>query len=458
MKLANACCLPVKYPYLASQSTVAAPALEGWHRHKLRAIAVALAAASNVQAADNSMHPTTPRSAAALTASAQIGNVEKTLDLVRDVYSGGYQTHLSPGPLSHWLQPFNEKREAIEQQHGLSFGFQFAPIYNFGTHSSPDNKTANSAVDIALRWDGAIERDGYKGSLDVFFYRRQDDLLATDTSAFNTARGTIMGAADSNVGGSLNSLSNLSWESLIFDGVLDVSLGQLFLPAMFDENDILGNDRLSFMAEPLANNPARVLPEADTGMGVGMWVTPSEHFYVGGIVAQANADGKYPDFDAFDGDWAHMAEVGWTPHFASVGSGKYRLSYSTVDLSTEQKGAPGNSDGWNISIEQELGDSVVIAARAGSNDGNRNDIKRMVSSGIVFEHVFGYELDMIGIGAFWAEPKDPARRDEYGTELFWRLQLTNSLQLTPGIQLWRPSDPARNNAEAVFNIRLMISI
>ena len=36
----------------------------------------------------------------------------------------------------------------------------------------------------------------------------------------------------------------------------------------------------------------------------------------------------------------------------------------------------------------------------------------------------------------WQDPSDNTRRDDYGMEMFWRLQLTENIQLTPDVQLY----------------------
>ena len=415
-------------------------------------LSVAALGMTNGAAAQNSPDRTT---STAIGASVQFGNVEQNVALLDATREGGFRTRFGVGPIQKLLQPFNDTRARWADQYGLSFGLQYSPILHQSSRGGTNGRTLNDAVDIFLRWDGAVDNGSYKGSLDFFAYRRRDDFLSTNTAQFNTSRGTLLGPSDANVEGSFTSVSQLSWESLFFDGALDITVGQLFLPALVDENDTLGNDRLSFMAEPLSNNPARVLPEGDAGIGVGIWVTPTDQFYLGGVVTQANAKGEYPEFGAFDGDWLTVAELGWTPDIPKMGRGHYRLTYTHIDLPGT---GPSSSESWSFSAEQAWGEGKTLALRAGTNDGNRNDIRRLVSGGLVFDDVFGYEMDAVGIGGFWAKPNDSNRRDEYGAELFWRLQLTNSVHFTPDIQLWRPSDRSEDGLEAVLSFRLTISI
>ena len=56
---------------------------------------------------------------------------------------------------------------------------------------------------------------------------------------------------------------------------------------------------------------------------------------------------------------------------------------------------------------------------------------RVRSTGIVFTQAFAYINDWLGIGFIWTDPSESSRRDDYGMETFWRLQLTQNVQVTP---------------------------
>ena len=49
---------------------------------------------------------------------------------------------------------------------------------------------------------------------------------------------------------------------------------------------------------------------------------------------------------------------------------------------------------------------------------------------------------MFGVGFIRTDPYENARPDDYGMEMFWRLQLTENIQITPDTQLY--FDPSRN--------------
>jgi hypothetical protein len=107
-----------------------------------------------------------------------------------------------------------------------------------------------------------------------------------------------------------------------------------------------------------------------------------------------------------------------------------------------------------VSIDQEFGEKTAFAFHYGDNDGKRKEIERLAGAGVLIKHVLRFQVDEFGLGGFWAEPGDPSLRDEYGFEAFWRFQLTQRTQLTPDLQVWRPSRAASDNWHGVMSLRL----
>ncbi|MFV2057445.1 MAG: hypothetical protein ACC707_13310, partial [Thiohalomonadales bacterium] len=334
----------------------------------------------------------------------QRGNVGAMLDEIDETLSQGKNSHLGQGPLDRWSEELNANRKRWDKDYGIRFSLEYAPIYHYGTQDGPDNKSLNQGLDFYLRWENAMQLDGYSGSLDLLMIHRKDDLLSTNTQQFNDSRNSVTSPNDANVEGTFNALANLSWESLLLNEQLDITLGQFYIPGMFDENDILGNDRSSFMAGPLSNNPARVIPDSEIGMGMGVWYSPHGSFTLGAAITQAEADGKNLNFDKFNGNWTYMAAFDWSPKISNWGQGNYRFTYSTIDATGAAGDAQSSSRGFNISIDQELGSTLAFALRYADNDGKRQDIEKLLSAAIVFKQVLGYQQDELGFASFWIDP------------------------------------------------------
>ena len=50
-------------------------------------------------------------------------------------------------------------------------------------------------------------------------------------------------------------------------------------------------------------------------------------------------------------------------------------------------------------------------------------------------HHFVRGSDLVGLGLNWGKPSDSSLRNQYTTELFYRIQIAQNLAITPSIQL-----------------------
>ena len=56
--------------------------------------------------------------------------------------------------------------------------------------------------------------------------------------------------------------------------------------------------------------------------------------------------------------------------------------------------------------------------------------------------------DRLGLGLFWGAHPDRAQRSETGAEIYWKMQITPAIEITPGLQInFSPvQDPERSLA------------
>ena len=108
-----------------------------------------------------------------------------------------------------------------------------------------------------------------------------------------------------------------------------------------------------------------------------------------------------------------------------------------------------------FSFQQELSPRLATFFRFGTGDGRRTDVKQSLAAGVVFTQAFGFNNDWLGLGMAWQDPTDATRSDDYGMEMFWRLQVTERVQITPDVQLYfDPSQNVNRDLEAAFGLRV----
>ena len=137
--------------------------------------------------------------------------------------------------------------------------------------------------------------------------------------------------------------------------------------------------------------------------------------------------------------------------------GSATLSASTVSCYGTTIRTLPNGAGFSLSFDQDLGGGFVPFLRYGIGDRDVTLVRQSVSGGLGIEGPFGYPGELIGIGAAWADQSLPGVPDETILELFYRVQLTDTVQLTPMIQVLFNPALSDKDVVGVFGARLLMT-
>jgi porin len=116
----------------------------------------------------------------------------------------------------------------------------------------------------------------------------------------------------------------------------------------------------------------------------------------------------------------------------------------------------GADNGWGIGLSatQFITKTAGIALRYSWQSADDIEVEQVLSAQYL-SYVGGTRSkDVWGVGAGWGRPTADTR-DEYIAEVFYRLQLTRNMQLTPDFQLIiDPSNNPNDDLIGVFGIRI----
>jgi len=383
------------------------------------------------------------------TATAQDREPEAVFERAEQLEEMGVDTHFGPSFYDRLVAPHNDCCTNPESKDGPEFLGLYAPIWQIGTQDGPNNNMISQSFNLYGEWE-LIKDPGNEGTFYMFFLHESESLNTTSGEFANAIGTTILPNDD--VGDPVNALGHFGWTQKFLDGRLEIGVGQLALKLMLDQNDYAGWDRTSFMAQPLAGNSVRNFPIAALGVDTTVHVT--DELQVSFLLADADGYPFYPDFNSFGRQFVYVPGFVYKPNIPGLGEGRYEVNFSHTERT--QRFNPGQSSSvWLFSLQQELSKKVATFLRFGTGDGRRTTIQQSLSTGLVFTQAFGYNNDWLGVGFIWADPADGTRKDDYGLETFWRLQLTENIQFTPDFQLYL--DPFRNpnhDVELAFGLRL----
>lgn len=335
-------------------------------------------------------------------------------------------------------------KRKISAENGFDFVITNAPIFQVGS-----NKTKvyfDNELDILAQWR-LFENEQTEGKF--FFWLQYVQTFSNPTGKFAASQNlvTLPNAGATDPKQYVIAVSALWWEQSLFGGHLSYRIGQLYAPSLWATNKYLGDDRITFMNSVLSTSQGANWPSR----GVGATVTlgnDSVYASVGFQDATANQNGF--DFTSFgDGRFFYLAEVGYTPKLSGIHEGAYRATVSYIDR-TSNKNTESDRPGWSmiLSAQQDFSEYFgVFAIYRQSWERYTSGVYSTVGAGVVFNQPFGWDDDQVGIGYFYANPTNPDFRDENGLEMYYKLQLTHRLELTPSMQIY--FTPARNDGMIV---------
>jgi hypothetical protein len=259
---------------------------------------------------------------------------------------------------------------------------------------------------------------------------------------------------------SFTTLGLLLWEHEIRTGPnrgWGYRLGQLYAPSYFGIATYLDDDRQFFMARPLAAAAgAQWVGNNDIGLGAHImkWKGP---WYLSAGVTDAQSNRHYPDFASFlDGRYLYLVETGIDVDPDGPDAITLRLTGSYLDVRDGVAPAAGPGKSLMFSALKRFDGRWALSGRwSKSFDRLSSEYRELLSLGSLWLSPFGRSSDILGVGVFAGDPADSSAGTERGTEIFYRVQLTQALNIMPDLQYWKRSGKATNPADTwVAGIRV----
>ena len=251
------------------------------------------------------------------------------------------------------------------------------------------------------------------------------------------------------------SLVQLWWQQTFAGDALTYRIGKVDQTDFFDVGSLKSAD-LFFSNFAFSENPAFGQP--DPGWGGAVHLDWDGDWYL--IAGVGDANGTRTSIAANDfydrNDYFTAAEFGLTPSIAGLGQGYYQFTLWHTDgrTSGNEPNQPSGK-GFSLRLEQEINEDVLTFVTYSRASGGATDVRQLATAGVGITGLMGNRDDIVGLALAWGQPEDRLLRNQYVAEMFYRMQITNNLQLTPDVQLIRePSRNRDNDTIGVFGLRL----
>jgi carbohydrate-selective porin OprB len=327
------------------------------------------------------------------------------------------------------LSPYDLLRARANRELGLDYLAYYSTLLQQGSEEVVEARALVTQLHAVAHWDLVDDPVLGRGSLGFYFVDVRG-FLGKSAGELSEHCDTSLGVNDADVDGAFTALKDLWWEQRFIDERFNVLAGQVELQGLMNANTYADDDTFSFLAQPVATNPATAFVPA--GLGAFVETAPSDDWYLSLAFVDAGANGRYPDFESFaQGDYLYAGELGLTPNIEGMGTGVYRLTGFYREATPEAPSAAGMA----LSFEQDFGDHSALFLRYAAVDEEACDLAQVLGTGIVLRRPLGRARDWLGFAFMWGDLVHGARQNEYGLETFWRLQVTERLEVTPDLQL-----------------------
>jgi porin len=346
------------------------------------------------------------------------------------------------------MAPWFEHKSQIAEDYGLQFGLDETILYQ-GVDTTPGINDSASGI---FRVFGQIELIG-RGTADtgsLVFKAEDRHRIAAGVTPF--ALGLQAGSAvltGTTFSDFHLSVTQLFWKQYFCEKRIALAAGRMDVSDFVDVYAMM-NPQTHFLNLAFSTNPTIAVP--NQGMGVVAAGMITDHLYVQGGFSDANGVSTQAGFDTFldDSEYFSYAEVGLTTSQDRIYLDNVHATFWHTDARATA-GAP-RGQGFTLSAQKFVDDKWLPFARYGYADGEAALMQNTFSAGIGLQCK---NRDVFGTGISWGKPANSNMSDQFTSEIFYRLQLTEFLAVTPDVQFI--VDPANNpnvNELAFFGIRL----
>ena len=193
---------------------------------------------------------------------------------------------------------------------------------------------------------------------------------------------------------------------------------------------IFNNDeRTQFLNGTNDGNDA-VASDGTYAGGGAVEIQASQHVFVHAVTVDTESSQHGNIESLVDRKYAEGVEVGWTS--GSLG-GKYRLYRAGVWRDDTKDRGSGHGGGFEFDHELSNGWTPFGRFAFGTRTGTA--IKDEYELGLAQVHPFGRRGDMFGASFAYSEPNAPDKQHESVFESFYRLRLTQSVELGPDLEV-----------------------
>ncbi len=362
--------------------------------------------------------------------------------------------------------PWYEWKQRVSENTGIQFGINYTSVFLHSTEvitSENRNNSSSGILDLQAGWNVVNRKSGKnKGTLFIKMNSRHSYGNFTDPMFHGIFESGYYGLPATGFRDYSFRALELNWQQNLIDDKLTVILGKVDPTNYFNFHGLVVPWQ-HFIGYGSSLSGTVNWPNQGFGVIAGYKITDKFYAMAGltDVYGDLFEDGNFLDFgeNFFEGNFFKVAEVGYVPSMAERYFKKVSVTVWQTDAYTSSAGTPvEKGQGVSVSAHWFFAERFVPFLRFGfSNGQGENSFYKkdfQIGHGLRF-----FTHDMLGASFGWAEPNIPDTKNQMTLEIFYRLNLTEHLELTPDFQ-WIFNPTLNPNADnlAYLGIRGRITL
>ncbi len=351
------------------------------------------------------------------------------------------------------LKPTDSAMNDLRKAKGLSFAATYTVLNQYAT-VTPEGVRHNWATgrfDLAGGWK-AYDHGGNAGSFSLLV-RSGTNMGVSEQFNLSDALGSGLTLNCLPGGGPQEpiTLNVLYYRQDFFRKKFAFYIGKIH-PNEFISLSLYNNDERTQFLNAENDGNLTVPSDGTYAGGSALEYQATEHVYIHAVTVDTEGAQQTNLKTLADKKYMNAVEFGWKSGSPTKQEHLYRVLVWRQDTAHMGSGA-----GVGFGTDYELKSGWVPFGRVGVATDKGSNIKRVVDVGIVNIRPFGRRGDMFGASFTLTDPSHAALHHESLFESFYRVRMTQSLELGPDLEVSiHPENSAKKYSTALLGVRMRI--
>jgi porin len=356
-------------------------------------------------------------------------------------------------PFHPAMRPIDSALNGLRKTERLSFAASYTVVNQYAT-ATPAGVRHNSATgrfDLAGGWK-AYDHGGNAGSFSLLVRSGTNIGVSQQFNLSDSlGSGLVLNCLPGGGPQEPITLNVLYYRQDFYQKKMAFYIGKIH-PNEFISLSLYNNDERSQFLNAENDGNLTIPSDGTYAGGAALEYQATQHIYFHLVTVDTEGGQQRNLKTLVDKKYMNAIELGWKSGFPTQQEHLFRFLVWRNDTATLGSGA-----GVGFGSDYELKSGWVPFGRIGIATDKGNSIKRVFDAGLANIRPFGRRGDMFGAAINITDPSHGAKHHETLFETFYRVRVTQSLELGPDLQISvHPTNSPKAYTTALLGVRMKI--